>query len=145
MPRSIPFPGVDYINFCCTLRQIVHTLRPTFEKLFTGVKVWRKAQNMGVGRKRVYEIDPRQTQMVTVLCYFFLFKSWNLTRYQTKPHWVMLMGIESHGRSNLVTWYTYHGNHRVPPCKIEQNRFSKNINSHFFQKFKFSTTNYIYI
>ena len=38
-----------YPNFC--------TLRPTFEKLFTGVKVWCKAQKMGVGHKAVYKID----------------------------------------------------------------------------------------
>ena len=30
-------------------------LRPTFEKLFTGAKVWRKAQKIGVGRQTVYE------------------------------------------------------------------------------------------
>ena len=33
-------------------------LRPTFDKLFTGAKVQRKAQKIGVGRKSVYEIDP---------------------------------------------------------------------------------------
>ena len=33
-------------------------LRPTFEKLFTGTKVWRKARKFGVGCKTVYEIDP---------------------------------------------------------------------------------------
>ena len=34
-------------------------LRPTLEKLFTGAKVWRKAQKMGAGRENFYEIDPR--------------------------------------------------------------------------------------
>ena len=34
-------------------------LRPIFEKLFTGPKFWRKAKKFGVGRKAVYEIDPR--------------------------------------------------------------------------------------
>ena len=29
-------------------------LHPIFEKLFTGVKVWRK----GIGHNKVYEIDP---------------------------------------------------------------------------------------
>ena len=38
-------------NFCA--------LRPTFEKLFTGAKVRRKAQTMGAGRETFYEIDPR--------------------------------------------------------------------------------------
>ena len=37
-------------NFCA--------LRPTFEKLLGGVKVWRRAQKFGVRRKMVYEIDP---------------------------------------------------------------------------------------
>ena len=32
--------------------------RPIFEKLFTGAKVGRKAQKIGVGCKTVYEIDP---------------------------------------------------------------------------------------
>ena len=31
----------------------------TFEELFTGVKVWHKAQMIGVGHKKVYEIDPK--------------------------------------------------------------------------------------
>ena len=42
----------------CTLRQTICTLRPTFVKLFTGTKVWCKAQKIGVGHKTVYEIDP---------------------------------------------------------------------------------------
>ena len=37
-------------NFCA--------LRPTFEKLFTGAKVRRKAQTMGAGCETFYEIDP---------------------------------------------------------------------------------------
>ena len=40
------------------LRPAICPLRPTFEKLFTGAKVWRKAQKIGVGRKSVKEIDP---------------------------------------------------------------------------------------
>ena len=35
-----------------------HALCPTFEKLFNGAKVKRKAQKLSVGRKTVYEIDP---------------------------------------------------------------------------------------
>ena len=34
-------------------------LCPTFEELLTGVKVWHKAQMIGVGHKKVYEIDPK--------------------------------------------------------------------------------------
>ena len=34
-------------------------LRPTFEKLLTGAKVRPKEKKIGVGRKSVYEIDPR--------------------------------------------------------------------------------------
>ena len=41
-------------NFC--------TLCPTFEKHFTGAKVQRKAQKIGVGCKTVYEIDPCWTK-----------------------------------------------------------------------------------
>ena len=40
----------------CTLR-----LRPTLEKLFTGVNVWRWARKIGAGCKRVREIKPRLT------------------------------------------------------------------------------------
>ena len=40
------------------LRQNICALRPTFEKLFAGAKVRRKAQKFGVGLKTVYEIDP---------------------------------------------------------------------------------------
>ena len=41
----------------CALTPNFCTLRPTFEKLFTGAKVWCKAQKMGVGHKAVYKID----------------------------------------------------------------------------------------
>ena len=40
------------------LRQTICALCPTFKKLFTDAKVQHKAQNIGVGRKTVYEIDP---------------------------------------------------------------------------------------
>ena len=51
--------GLFYKLFCVLL-QAICALRPTFEKLFTGAKVGRKAQKVGVGRKTVYEIDPRK-------------------------------------------------------------------------------------
>ena len=44
---------------------ITGALRQTSEKLFTGVKVWRKAKKFGVGGKTVYEID---TQLMLRLC-----------------------------------------------------------------------------
>ena len=40
------------------LRSAICALRPTFKQLFTGAKVQRKVQKIGVGRKTVYEIDP---------------------------------------------------------------------------------------
>ena len=39
-------------RFCCALR-------PTFEKLFTGANVRRRARKIGAGRKTVSEIDSR--------------------------------------------------------------------------------------
>ena len=42
----------------CALRLTVCAIRPTFEKLFIGAKVQRKAQKIGVGCKTVNEIDP---------------------------------------------------------------------------------------
>ena len=42
----------------CALRPAICTLRPTFEKLFIGAKVWRKAKKIAVGDKIVNEIDP---------------------------------------------------------------------------------------
>ena len=45
----------------CALHLTVCAQCPTFEKLFTGAKVWRKAQKIGVGRKTEYEIDPRSS------------------------------------------------------------------------------------
>ena len=45
---------IDITLSICTLR-----LCPTFEKLFTGIKVWRK----GVGCKKVNEIDPWWNRM----------------------------------------------------------------------------------
>ena len=44
IPRS---PGVNFINSFRTLFQTFFTLRPTFEKLFTGVQVWRKSSAYG--------------------------------------------------------------------------------------------------
>ena len=51
--------GVDYIKVGRTVQNIVIalsiyalSLRPTFEKLFTGVKVWHKVQKIGVRCKR---------------------------------------------------------------------------------------------
>ena len=38
--------------------KLVCALCRTVRTLFTGVKVWRKAQRTGVGCKTVYEIDP---------------------------------------------------------------------------------------
>ena len=52
--------GVDFINSFAPLC-------PTFEKLFTGAKVWRKAQKFGIGRKTVYEIDPRSANLLNLL------------------------------------------------------------------------------
>ena len=49
-PNSLPFV-VDFINRFAPLR-------PTFEKLFTGTNVGRRAQKIGAGRKTVYEINP---------------------------------------------------------------------------------------
>ena len=46
-------------KWCCALTPNFCALCPTFEKLFTGAKVRCKAQTIGVGRKTVYEIDPR--------------------------------------------------------------------------------------
>ena len=47
-----------YHKLIHAMRQTICALRPTFEKLFTGAKVRRKAQKIDVGRKIVYEIDP---------------------------------------------------------------------------------------
>ena len=57
----VPWPGVDLRrtpNFC--------TIRPTFEKLFCGVKVQGRARTMGVERKTCYEIDPRINLVGTI-------------------------------------------------------------------------------
>ena len=40
--------------------------RPTFEKLFTGIKVPSKAQKIGPGHKTVYEIDPWLKNLIDV-------------------------------------------------------------------------------
>ena len=56
--------GLFYKLFCVLL-QAICALRPTFEKLFTGAKVGRKAQMVGVGRITVNEIDPRQNNSNT--------------------------------------------------------------------------------
>ena len=45
----------------------IRTLLPTFKKLFTGAKVWHKAQAIGVGRKTVYEIGPWWVKSWTTL------------------------------------------------------------------------------
>ena len=45
-------------NFC--------TLRPTFKKLFTGTKVWRKARKFGVGRKTVLKSTPGEALSLTL-------------------------------------------------------------------------------
>ena len=42
----------------------VLSLRQTFEKLLTGVKVWCKAQKIDVGCKLVNEIDPGSQVLV---------------------------------------------------------------------------------
>ena len=49
--------GQFHKQFCAPTPNF-HALRPTFEKLFTGAKVRRKAQKMGAGRETFYEIDP---------------------------------------------------------------------------------------
>ena len=42
----------------CALMPNFRALSPTFEKLFTGANVGRRAKNIGAGRKTVYDIDP---------------------------------------------------------------------------------------
>ena len=144
---SIPFPGVDFIYFLRPTLNSLHPMPNFWEDFY-----WRKILVQGAKvRHRVQNSSWNQSQAnsngkyIKLLFLFkkLLFVSWNLTRYQTKPHWVMLMGIESHGRSKLVTWYTYHGNHRMPSCKIEQNSFFEKYKCSFFQKLKFLTNNYI--
>ena len=46
------------------LRPAICALRTTFEKLFTGAKVWRKVQKISVGRKKAYEINPRSANII---------------------------------------------------------------------------------
>ena len=41
-------------------------LRPTFEKLFTGVNVWRRVGKIGAGGKTLYEIDPLSQILISV-------------------------------------------------------------------------------
>ena len=48
------------------LRQTICALRSTFEKLFTGAKVQRKAQKIEVRCKTVYEIDPMSLTMAVL-------------------------------------------------------------------------------
>ena len=63
--KKRPTPGVDFIKVGCKA-QIIEIapsicalrLRPTFEKLFTGVNVRRRVRKIGAGCKTVYEIDP---------------------------------------------------------------------------------------
>ena len=49
----------QFYKLIYALRQTIWALRPTFEKLFTSAKVWRKVQKIAVGRKTVYEIGPK--------------------------------------------------------------------------------------
>ena len=49
---------VNFIKGFAPFHPTFTPLRPTYEKLFTGAKVRRKAQKIGVGRKSVYETDP---------------------------------------------------------------------------------------
>ena len=48
----------------------IYALRlcPTFEKLFTGVNVWCRAQKIGTGHKTTYEIDPRIFDNPAIKC-----------------------------------------------------------------------------
>ena len=48
---------ISLTGLCPTLNCLCPT--PSFEKLFSGVKVWRRAQKIGLGRKTIQEIDPR--------------------------------------------------------------------------------------
>ena len=50
--------GGRFHKLIYALRQTIYAPCLTFEKLFTGKKVWRKAQKIGIGCKTVYEIDP---------------------------------------------------------------------------------------
>ena len=50
-------PGWFHKRFC-TLTPNFRTLRPTFEKLFTGAKVQCREQKFGLGRKTVNEFNP---------------------------------------------------------------------------------------
>ena len=54
---SIQFRG-QFNELIYTLRQTISALCPTFEKLFTGAKVWHKAQKIGKKSKTAYEINP---------------------------------------------------------------------------------------
>ena len=49
--------GRFHKRFCAPLPNF-RALCPTFEKLFIGAKVWRKAQKFSKGNETVYEIDP---------------------------------------------------------------------------------------
>ena len=63
--------GVGFIKVWGTVQNIEIALStcalcvcPTLEKLSTGVKVQSEAQKISVGRKTVYEIDPRMFESV---------------------------------------------------------------------------------
>ena len=57
----------QFLKWFCTPTPNFRPLRTTFKKLFTGAKVWHKVQKFGVGRKTVYEINPRFKDCGTVL------------------------------------------------------------------------------
>ena len=67
---------VRFHKLIYALHQTICTLRPTFEKLFNGAKVWRKAPKIGIGHKTVNEIDPRRERDVqkSVRPFFLLSK-----------------------------------------------------------------------
>ena len=54
----MPFVWSQFHKLICPLHHTVVALRQTIEKLFTGAKVQRKAQQIAVWCKTVYEIDP---------------------------------------------------------------------------------------
>ena len=60
----------QFQKWYCTLTPNFRALRPTFEKLFTGPNVGRRARKIGTVRKTVYETDT-QWAAKTSLAYFF--------------------------------------------------------------------------
>ena len=57
---AIAFQGTQFHKRFCAPMPNFCALRQTFEKLFTGAKLWRKVQKKGVGCKSVFEIDPNR-------------------------------------------------------------------------------------